>query len=89
MASGGEVEFPRARHRKETNCALARWRYMLKKIEERRARAERFFDVREELKADAPKAAADYYAAEQRIRDRTMELRHQRLAREAAKQAAG
>ena len=40
---------------------------------------------REQLKADAPKALADYYAAEQALRDRTQELRRLRLARDAEK----
>lgn len=35
------------------------------------ARAERLFKTREQQKADAPKATADYYAAEQAARDRT------------------
>jgi hypothetical protein len=48
-----------------------------------RDRAERLFKAREHQKADAPKATAEYYAAEQRIRDRTQELRRLRLAREA------
>ena len=48
-----------------------------------RARAERIFKARERREADAPKATADYYAAQQRIRDRTQELRRLRLAREA------
>jgi hypothetical protein len=34
-----------------------------------RARAERLFKKREQQKADAPKATADYYAAEQAVRD--------------------
>jgi hypothetical protein len=38
-------------------------------------RADRHFKVREQQKADAPKATADYYAGLQRIRDRTQELR--------------
>jgi hypothetical protein len=46
-------------------------------------RAERHFKVREQQKADAPKAFAEYHAAIQRTRDRTQELRRQRLAREA------
>jgi hypothetical protein len=50
-------------------------------------RAERLFKTREQQKADAPKATADYHAAIQRTRDRTSELRAQRLAREARKQA--
>ena len=50
-------------------------------------RAERLFKVRELQKADAPKAMADYEAAIQRTRVRTEELRRQRLAREARKQA--
>ena len=52
-----------------------------------RARAERLFKAREEQKADAPKATADYYAEVQRVLDRTRELRRIRLAREAAKKA--
>ena len=44
------------------------------------ARAERLFKTRELQKADAPKATAAYYAAEQAIRDRTRELRRLRLA---------
>jgi hypothetical protein len=48
------------------------------------ARARRVFGIRDQEKADAPKALADYRAAEQRIRDRTRELRELRLAREAA-----
>jgi hypothetical protein len=50
-----------------------------------RARAERLFRTRELQKADAPKATADYYAAEQAVRDRTRELRRLRLAREVNK----
>jgi hypothetical protein len=50
-----------------------------------RARAERLFKTRERQKADAPKAIADYYAAEQVVRDRTHELRRLRLARDAQK----
>jgi hypothetical protein len=46
-------------------------------------RAERLFKVRERQKADAPKAVADYQAAIQRTRERTEELRRQRLARDA------
>ena len=52
-----------------------------------RERAERRFKAREAQKADAPKALADYYAAEQRARERMHELRRLRLAREAEKQA--
>lgn len=52
-----------------------------------RARAERLFKARQEQKADAPKATADYYAGLQRVLDRTRELRRMRLAREAAKKA--
>ncbi|HET9714633.1 MAG TPA: hypothetical protein VFP60_00475 [Pseudolabrys sp.] len=48
-----------------------------------RARAERLFKMRERQKADAPKATADYYAAQERLRARTLELRRLRLAREA------
>ena len=46
-------------------------------------RAERLFKVREQQKADSPKATADYYAALQTVRDRTQELRRLRLTREA------
>jgi len=52
-----------------------------------RIRAERIFKAREHQKADAPKAMADYYAAQQRLRDRTYELRRLRLEREAQKEA--
>jgi hypothetical protein len=50
-----------------------------------RARAERLLKMREQQKADAPKEAADYYAAGQAVRDRTRELRRLRLARDAKK----
>jgi hypothetical protein len=49
----------------------------------RAARAEQLFKNREERKADAPKAMAEYRAAEQALRDRTRTLRQIRLAREA------
>ena len=49
--------------------------------EENRVRAELVFKAREHQKADAPKAWAEYLAAQQRLRDRTRELREQRLAR--------
>jgi hypothetical protein len=52
---------------------------------EERARAERMFKAREHQKADASKAAADYYAAQQKLRDRTQQLRQLRLARDAEK----
>ena len=45
-----------------------------------RARAERLFKTGEQKAA--PKATADYYAAEQAVRDRTQELRRLRLARD-------
>ena len=51
-------------------------------------RAERIFKSREEHKTDAPKAMADYRAAEQRLRDRTQELKRLRLARELQKKSA-
>ena len=50
-----------------------------------RDRAERLFKARERQRADAPSAMADYYAAEQKIRDRTQALKRLRLAREAQK----
>lgn len=53
-----------------------------------RERAERLFKTRELQKLDAPKATADYYAAEQAVRNRTKELRRLRLAREARKKCA-
>jgi hypothetical protein len=43
------------------------------------------FKAREHQKADASKATADYYAAQQKIRNRTQELRRLRLEREAQK----
>ena len=49
------------------------------------AHARRIFGIRDQEKADAPKALAEYRAAEQKIRDRTRELRELRLARDAAK----
>jgi|307.fasta_scaffold12876_3 hypothetical protein len=49
--------------------------------EKNRLRAERQFKAREGQKADAPKAWEEYYAAQQKLRDRTRELREQRLAR--------
>jgi hypothetical protein len=48
-----------------------------------RARAERLFKIREKQKADAPTATAEYYAAQQRLFDRTQELRQLRLEHEA------
>jgi len=53
---------------------------------ETQERAERLFKAREQQKADAPQAMAEYHAAIQRMRDRTQELRRLRLAREARKQ---
>ena len=46
-----------------------------------RQRAERMFKARQERQADAPKATAEYYAAQEKLRDRTQELRRLRLAR--------
>ncbi len=48
-----------------------------------RAHVEWLIKQREKQKADAPQATADYYAAQQRLRDRTQELRRLRLAHEA------
>jgi len=56
---------------------------MLQRDNEKRHRAERLFRSREEQKADAPKATAEYYAAQQRLLERTQELRQLRLEREA------
>lgn len=47
------------------------------------ARAERLFKAREDRRAVAPKATTEYCAAQERLRDRTQELRRLRLAREA------
>jgi hypothetical protein len=48
---------------------------------EDRLRAERHFKAREHREGDAPKAWEEYHAAQQKLRDRTRELREQRLAR--------
>lgn len=56
---------------------------MLPSTDAKRDRAERIFRARVDRQVDAPKAIAEYHAAEQRIRDRTKELRQLRLAREA------
>jgi hypothetical protein len=50
-----------------------------------RQRTERIFKARQERQADAPKATAEYYAAQEKLRDRTKELRQLRLARESQK----
>jgi len=54
---------------------------------EDRARAERIFKARQEQKADASQATADYYAAQQRLLERTQELRRLRLAQSQKKQS--
>jgi hypothetical protein len=63
------------------------WRLigMPERIDPTRQRAERIFKARQERRADAPKATAEYYAAQERLRDRTKELRQMRLARESQK----
>lgn len=53
--------------------------------QEKQDRTERLFKAREQQKADAPQATAEYHAAIERMRARTDELRRQRLAREARK----
>jgi hypothetical protein len=58
-------------------------RYVGMPQHEQQDRAERLFKAREHQKADAPQAMAEYHAAIQRTRERTEELRRQRLAREA------
>ena len=58
---------------------------MPERIDPTRERAEPIFKARQERQADAPKATAEYYAAQERLRDRTKELRQMRLAREAQK----
>jgi hypothetical protein len=52
--------------------------------EENRLRAERQFKAREQQKAGAWE---NYQAAQRKLRDRTRELREQRLAREAITKA--
>jgi hypothetical protein len=64
--------------------AFERW-IRMPQHETERVRAERLFKVRERQRADAPKATADYYAAQQALRDKTRELRQLRLARDAEK----
>ena len=61
------------------------WRFlsMPETKDPKRQRAERLFKARQERKADAPKATAEYHAAQEKLRDRTKELRRLRLAREA------
>jgi len=56
---------------------------MPERIDPTRQRAERIFKARQERQADAPKATAEYYAAQEKLRDRTKELRQLRLARES------
>ena len=58
---------------------------MPERIDPTRQRAERIFKARQERQADAPKATAEYYAAHERLRDRTKELRQLRLGRESQK----
>ena len=69
-----------------TLLSLRRFAYMPQHENDDRARAERIFKAREHQKADATKASADYYAALQRTRDRTQELKRLRLEREAQKE---
>jgi len=74
----------KARHRSRAGTlhTFERWIGM-PQHENERVRAERLFKVREQQKVDAPKATADYYAAQQALRDRTIKLRQLRLARDA------
>jgi hypothetical protein len=69
----------------EIGTLLRLWRFvrMLQHDNANRQRAERVFKAREAQKADAPKATADYYAAQQRLLERTRQLRQLRLEREA------
>ena len=55
--------------------------------EKQRAAADREF-VRQQQKADAPVAMAEYRAAQEAVRERTRHLREQRLARDARVAAA-
>jgi hypothetical protein len=64
-----------------TYGGAAGYALMLKHESKDHARAERLFKAREQQKADAPKATADYYAAEKALRERTEKLRRLRLAR--------
>ena len=67
-----------------TGGTFFRWRrckFMPQHENADRARAERLFKAREDQKADAPKATADYYDAIERVRIRTQELRRLRLER--------
>ena len=60
---------------------------MLRQEADRARAAERLFKIREKQKADAPKAIAEYYAAQQAMRDQTAKLKQLRLAREAEKRS--
>jgi hypothetical protein len=53
-------------------------------VDELRARAEATFKARHEQKEQAPIAMREYREAEQTVRDRTIKLRTERLARQAA-----
>jgi hypothetical protein len=69
----------------EIETLLRLWSFvrMLQHDNANRQRAERIFKAREAQKADAPKATAEYYAAQQRLLERTRQLRQLRLEREA------
>jgi hypothetical protein len=72
-----------------TSSPCNRYSSMPNSTEIDRARAQRIVRRREELKADAPKALHDYYAAQNAILERTRKLREERLAREAKAEATG
>ena len=81
-----DPEHKKPRHLAQKFGTLLRfWRLvrMLKQDNAKHERAERLFKTREERKADAPKATAEYYAAQQKLLARTRELRQLRLQREA------
>jgi hypothetical protein len=52
-------------------------------IRDARVRAEAMFNLREQQKADAPRAVLNYRAAQQAARDQMQRLRAQRLAAQA------
>jgi hypothetical protein len=58
------------------------------KTVDQNARAERLFKTREQQKADAPVAMAEYRAAQQATWDRMHQLRRMRLARGPTRAAA-
>jgi hypothetical protein len=72
----------------EPTADPARYKAMPTKTVDPRARAERLFKTREQQKADAPVAMAEYRAAQQATWDRMHQLKQMRLARGATRAAA-